>query len=203
MASVRAPGRPLGLRGAGCSYGDAAMNSAGHVLDTRAMDRILSLGRATAGVIRSSRASRSASSGATPSATAGGRRSCPARCAVSVGGAAAMNIHGKNNFAVGTIGEHVESFVLSRRRGTLRCSRDENADLFHAAIGGFGMLGCFTEITLRLKRRALGPPARVGDARRSDLAAQPAAAGGASPTRRLPGRLDRSATAAARRSGAA
>jgi FAD/FMN-containing dehydrogenase len=32
------------------------------------------------------------------------------------------------------------------------CSRSENPELFHAAIGGFGMLGCFVEIVVQLKR---------------------------------------------------
>src|SRR6185436_8900632 len=34
----------------------------------------------------------------------------------------------------------------------VRCSREERPELFHAAIGSFGMLGCFTSITLRMKR---------------------------------------------------
>jgi decaprenylphospho-beta-D-ribofuranose 2-oxidase len=73
--------------------------------------------------------------------------------AVSVGGAVAMNIHGKNNFAAGTFGEHVRSLTLVTPAGqTLNCSLDENAELFAHAVGGFGMLGCVTEITLELKR---------------------------------------------------
>src|SRR4029453_822931 len=51
MASVRRQGGTLALRGSGCSYGDAAMNSAGHVLDLGQMRRILSFD-ARRGVIR-------------------------------------------------------------------------------------------------------------------------------------------------------
>jgi hypothetical protein len=63
------------------------------------------------------------------------------------------NIHGKNNWKVGTIGEHIVAFELMRPSGEiLQCSRDVEPELFHAAIGGFGMLGCFTSVTLQLKR---------------------------------------------------
>jgi FAD/FMN-containing dehydrogenase len=72
---------------------------------------------------------------------------------VTLGGAAAMNIHGKNNWKVGTIGEHIDEFELLLPSGEIvRCARDERPELFHAAVGGFGMLGCFTSITLRMKR---------------------------------------------------
>jgi FAD/FMN-containing dehydrogenase len=54
---------------------------------------------------------------------------------------------------VGPIGEHIVDFELLLPTGDLkRCSREENPDLFHAAIGGFGMLGCFLSLTLQLKR---------------------------------------------------
>jgi len=52
-----------------------------------------------------------------------------------------------------SFGEHVQSFVLRTATGdTLRCSRDENADVFHAAIGGFGMLGCFSRVVPQTHR---------------------------------------------------
>jgi FAD/FMN-containing dehydrogenase len=152
MAAVANGEGSLALRGAGCSYGDASMNSAGYVLDTSALDRILQfdaqLGVITVepGVTIRDLWRSVIRSGWWPPVV-------PGTMAVSVGGATAMNIHGKNNFAVGSFGEHVESFVLRTVGGdVLRCSRQENADVFHAAIGGFGMLGCFLEITLHLKR---------------------------------------------------
>jgi FAD/FMN-containing dehydrogenase len=73
--------------------------------------------------------------------------------AVTMGGAAAMNIHGKNNFALGSFGESVRSFELMTPRGErVRCSREVEPDLFFAAISGFGMLGCFTELEVETKR---------------------------------------------------
>ena len=71
----------------------------------------------------------------------------------TLAGAAAANIHGKNNFAVGTIGDAILDFDIALPSGELRtCSRAQDPDLFHAAIGGFGLLGAFTRIKLRTKR---------------------------------------------------
>ncbi|GAB4141414.1 MAG: FAD-binding oxidoreductase [Planctomycetota bacterium] len=158
--------RPLCLRGSGCSYGDANTNTDGLVLDTTGMKRILSFdplrGLITVepGVTIRELWRHVIPYGFWPAVV-------PGTMEVSAGGAAAMNIHGKNHFAVGTFGEQIASFSLLTPRGdVLRCSPDENADVYRAAIGGFGMLGCFLEITLRLKRvhsgrlRVFGIPAK-------------------------------------------
>ncbi len=152
MALVAETGGSLALRGAGCSYGDASLNRGGYVLDLGGMDRVLAFDRERGvitvepGVTVRDVWRQSIRSGWWPPVV-------PGTMAVSVGGATAFNIHGKNNFAVGTFGDHVQSFVLLTATGdVLRCSRQENADLFHAAIGGFGMLGCIVEVTLQLKR---------------------------------------------------
>jgi decaprenylphospho-beta-D-ribofuranose 2-oxidase len=71
----------------------------------------------------------------------------------SLAGLASMNIHGKNNFAVGTIGAAILEFDIMLPSGELRtCSREQSADLFFAAIGGLGMLGIFTRIKLKTMR---------------------------------------------------
>lgn len=68
-----------------------------------------------------------------------------------------MNIHGKNNFRMGVIGEHVTGFNLLLPTGAmLTCLPNKNGDLFHAAIGGLGMLGVFTSITLQMKKISSG-----------------------------------------------
>ena len=152
MAAVARAGGSLGLRGAGRSYGDASLNTAGYVLDLSALDRLLHFDRERGlitvepGVTIRELWRHTIAAGWWPTVV-------PGTMTVSVGGAAAANVHGKNNFAVGSFGEHVQSLVLQTAGGeTLRCSRHENADVFHAAIGGFGMLGCFVELTLQLKR---------------------------------------------------
>ncbi len=142
----------IALRGSGCSYGDAATNSGGRILDLRGMNRLLEFD-AKRGIIRAEPGlsirdlwRHALPAGYWPAVV-------PGTMEVSLGGAAAMNIHGKNNFAVGSFGEHVEEFTLLTPAGeSLRCNRQQNEEVFHAAIGGFGMLGCITELTLHLKK---------------------------------------------------
>ena len=152
FAEVGAARGALALRGAGCSYGDAATSRDGYVLDLSAMNRILAfdpltgVARVEPGVTIRELWKHSIQFGWWPKVV-------PGTMAVSCGGAAAMNIHGKNNFAVGSFGECVRAFTLLTPGGdTLHCSRDVNRDVFHAAISGFGMLGCFLELELELKQ---------------------------------------------------
>ena len=71
----------------------------------------------------------------------------------TLGGCLSANIHGKNNFREGPIGEHVIEFTAMTPTGALvTCTPDKNADLFYSMISGLGMLGVFTSITLKMKR---------------------------------------------------
>jgi FAD/FMN-containing dehydrogenase len=71
----------------------------------------------------------------------------------TLGGCVAMNIHGKNNFRVGPFGEHVlELDLLTPTGQLLTLSRSQNPELFHAVIGGLGMLGAVTRVKLKLKK---------------------------------------------------
>ena len=149
---ARACGLPVGLRGAGCSYGDAAINDRGILLDLTHFNRILAFDEesgvleAEPGVTIEQVWRHVLPRGFWPPVV-------PGTMFPTLGGCAAMNIHGKNCFQAGTIGEHVEDFDLLLPSGeTRRCSRDENEELFHAAIGGIGMLGVFTRLSLRMKR---------------------------------------------------
>jgi FAD/FMN-containing dehydrogenase len=64
-----------------------------------------------------------------------------------------MNVHGKNNWARGTIGDHCLSLELLDADGRLRLlSRDSDPEIFHAVIGGFGQLGVITRARIRLKK---------------------------------------------------
>ncbi len=70
---------------------------------------------------------------------------------VTLGGALANDIDGKNHGKMGTFGQHVRSFVLHRSDGsTLKCSQKENRRLFEATIGGMGLTGYVSEIELAL-----------------------------------------------------
>ena len=71
---------------------------------------------------------------------------------VSVGGAIASDVHGKNHHAEGCFSEFVHSFRLMGADGKiLECSRDHNSELFWATIGGMGLTGIITSARLQLK----------------------------------------------------
>ncbi len=139
-------------RGAGRSYNDAALNGGGIMLDMSAMNQILEWQPAT-GVVR-------CEPGVTlqqlwqkvlpdswwPPVVSG-------TMFTTLGGCLAANIHGKNNFKMGPIGDHVIEFTAVLPTGAeVTCSSKKNGDLFYAMISGMGMLGIFTSITLQMKK---------------------------------------------------
>lgn len=72
---------------------------------------------------------------------------------VTVGGALACDIHGKNHHAVGAFSNFVEAFDLLIASGeTLHCSHAENPAAFWATVGGMGLTGIITRVRLRLLR---------------------------------------------------
>src|SRR5207245_6644141 len=69
---------------------------------------------------------------------------------LSIGGALSANAHGRGLLFKPFVGD-VESFVLVNADGIPRtCSREENAELFRLAIGGYGLFGVVTSVPLRL-----------------------------------------------------
>jgi FAD/FMN-containing dehydrogenase len=152
FAAATAAGETVGLRGGGCSYGDAALNSAHIVVDLSAMNRVLAWDPQSSeltvepGVTIAQAWQTTLADGWWPPVV-------PGTMAVTLGGAAAGNIHGKNNWRDGSFGEHVVRFDLLLPSGqVLTCSPEQHADLYNAAIGGWGLLGCFTSITVRMRR---------------------------------------------------
>jgi FAD/FMN-containing dehydrogenase len=145
-------GVKLGLRGGGNSYGDASVNQGGWVVDVSRWNQITAFdphtGRVEAdpGVTLEKLWKFLVPRGYWPRVVSG-------TMYPTLSGALAANIHGKNNFALGTIGDAVVEFDLLSPSGERRtCNRSQNAELFHAAIGGFGQLGAFTRVVLDTKR---------------------------------------------------
>lgn len=142
----------VSLRGAGYSYGDAPLNAERIVLDLSRMNRILEWDPAE-GIIT-----------VEPGVTIGQLWRyvlgdgwwppvVPGTMYPTVGGCLGMNVHGKNNWHAGTLGDHTLEFEALLPTGELiTCRPDQNADLFYGMIGGLGLLGCFTRITMRLHR---------------------------------------------------
>lgn len=70
---------------------------------------------------------------------------------VTVGGAIASDVHGKNHHLEGSFSDHVTSFTLIINNKKFICSKEENSDLFYATSGGMGLTGVITEATFKLK----------------------------------------------------
>ena len=136
-------------RGNGRAYGDAAIGI-GKTLSTVALNRMRAFdptrGQVTveAGVLLSDIIAAFLPRGFFPKVVPGTRF-------VTVGGAIAADVHGKNHHRDGGFGNHVESLLLATGGGELlRASPDENAEVFFATIGGMGLTGTILEATLRL-----------------------------------------------------
>jgi FAD/FMN-containing dehydrogenase len=153
---ARAQGLGVGLRGAGQSYGDASLATGGICLDLTRLRRVLDWDPHT-GCIRVEPGVTIDTLWRTIIADGWWPPVVPGTAAVTLGGAVSMNIHGKNNWKVGPLGDHVAAFDLLVPSGEcLHVSRDVYGDLFRAVIGGYGMLGVIGSVTLQMKRVASG-----------------------------------------------
>ncbi|MFZ2852885.1 MAG: FAD-binding oxidoreductase [Rhodocyclaceae bacterium] len=154
--------------GNGRSYGDVCLNGGGTLLHTRGLDHLISFdaenGRLVceAGVLLADILDVFVPRGWFLPVTPGTRF-------VTVGGAIANDVHGKNHHGAGTFGRHVLRFELLRSDGSRRvCSATENADWFAASIGGLGLTGLITWAEIALKRIP-GPAMAVENTRFSGL----------------------------------
>jgi decaprenylphospho-beta-D-ribofuranose 2-oxidase len=154
MAECRARGENVVFRGAGRSYGDAALNARGPVIELTGMKEIKSFDEAT-GVI-------TAEAGATiedlwrfaiprglwPPVV-------PGTMFPTLGGALAMNIHGKNNWKMGTLGEHVQKLAVLRPDGRVVWIGKDDPELLEA-ISGWRRPCPIVEVALKLKKVETG-----------------------------------------------
>jgi FAD/FMN-containing dehydrogenase len=138
-------------RAYGRSYGDSCLNEQGIALDVSYLNRFISFDPATgmlcceAGVSLAEILRVLVPQGWFLPVTPGTKF-------VSVGGAIANDVHGKNHHVGGTFGRHVTRFKLLRSDGQrLTCSPTENPELFEATIGGLGLTGVILWAELKMK----------------------------------------------------
>lgn len=149
LLSADAPGRGVIARGAGLSYGDPAQNQAGAVIDTSALGGVHAIDSRTgdvtvgAGTLVSDLLEELAACGLTLPVLPGTSR-------LTVGGAIAADVHGKNHPREGSIGSRLSSFSLcTPGEGTIEVRRDQHTELFDATVGGIGLTGVITAATLQ------------------------------------------------------
>ncbi|MBX9787270.1 MAG: FAD-binding oxidoreductase [Pirellulales bacterium] len=142
---------PLTPRGLGRSYGDAALPAIGGlVLETTACDAWLDFDetrgivRAQAGISLRAMLPRLVAAGWFFPVTPGTQD-------VTLGGALAANVHGKNHHRSGAISGFVERLTVLTERGEQECGPATQSELFRATLGGFGATGLIREATLRLR----------------------------------------------------
>jgi len=81
----------------------------------------------------------------------------PGTSFVTIGGAIANDVHGKNHHCAGTFGAHVHRLALYRSDSDLIvCDADQNPDMLRATIGGLGLTGVIAWADIQL-RRVPGP----------------------------------------------
>jgi len=138
--------------GMGRSYGDICLNTNGTVWQTTSLDRFIQFDSQTgllqchAGAQLHDIQSWALKRGWILPVT-------PGTLFVTIGGAIANNVHGKNHHQCGSFCDHVEQFTLQRTDGErITCSHSTNSDWFSATVGGLGLTGLILDACIRLKR---------------------------------------------------
>lgn len=137
--------------GNGRSYGDCCLNDGGVLLDTRGLDRFVDFD-STRGVVRCEAGIllRNILDFAVPRGWF--LPVVPGTQLITVGGAIANDIHGKNHHRAGTFGAYVLQLELLRSNGSRpTCSPKKNPELFAATVGGLGLTGLITWAEIQLK----------------------------------------------------
>lgn len=136
-------------RGNGRCYGDASLGE--HMFSTKRLNKFISFDRLNgiieceAGVLLSEILEVSVPQGYFLYVTPGTKY-------VTVGGAIASDVHGKNHHAEGCFSEFVQEFSLLTETGeVIICSPDSNSDKFYATVGGMGLTGIIISAKIKLK----------------------------------------------------
>ena len=137
--------------GLGRSYGDSALNADGLLIDCRFLDHFLDFDSKN-GVLRCEPGVTIGQINRLLSVSGWMLPVTPGTQFVTIGGAIANDVHGKNHLQQGSFGAHVIALRLYRSDGEIySCSTTENAELFAATIGGLGLTGLIVTATIQLR----------------------------------------------------
>jgi FAD/FMN-containing dehydrogenase len=134
------------------SYGDSCLNEGNALLATSGLDRLIAFDRET-GVLRCEAGISLADILALAVPAGWFLPVVPGTAFVTVGGAIANDVHGKNHHAAGTFAHHVRRFELVRSDGS-RTECTPGSELFQATVGGLGLTGLLTWAEIQLARVA-------------------------------------------------
>lgn len=150
MATLAASDEALLARGYGRAYGDAAQLDGGLVLDMTRLDRLLDFDPSS-GILVCEAGAMLAEIDRLFVPRGFALPVVPGTGLVSVGGAIAADIHGKNHDSAGSFGEYVEWIDLLDATGTVHhLSPQQDAEAFLATIGGMGLTGIILQAAIRL-----------------------------------------------------
>ena len=154
QAAVAGAGQQVCIsRGMGRSYGDAALAD-GAVIDHTRLNRFLAFDPES-GLLECEAGTTLAEIIATFLPRGWFLPTTPGTKFVTIGGAIAADVHGKNHHVDGSFGQAVVDLRLLTARGeVLDCSPRENADVFWATVGGMGLTGAILSARFRLVRTA-------------------------------------------------
>ncbi|HMG45077.1 MAG TPA: FAD-binding oxidoreductase [Acidimicrobiales bacterium] len=150
-APLDAGPRGVVARGLGRAYGDAAMNAGGLVVDATGVSGVLDLDPAS-GIVRVLAGTSLDDLMRVTIPQGWFLPVTPGTKFVTVGGAIASDVHGKDHHAAGTFGTHVRSLVLGLSDGSTRVLTPESTpEEFWATCGGMGLTGTIVEATVALR----------------------------------------------------
>jgi len=145
-------GRTLLPYGLGRSYGDSCLNDGQLILVTQPMTRLIHFDRSS-GLLRAEAGLSLASLLEIVVPAGWFLPVTPGTQYVTLGGAVANDVHGKNHHGGGTLCHHITQFEVLRSDGQrLVCSPTQNVEMFRATIGGLGLTGLITWVEMRLKK---------------------------------------------------
>jgi decaprenylphospho-beta-D-ribofuranose 2-oxidase len=142
---------PVCIRGLGGSYGDAALNKNGQIILTERLDRFLAFDEkrgiicVEAGISLAKILDIIVPRGWFFPVT-------PGTSNVSLGGCVAADVHGKNHYYAGSLGQHILALeLITAQSERVICSPEVLPELFWATVGGMGLTGIIGTVTLKLK----------------------------------------------------